>query len=302
METYSIPERRACRTVSVPRNTYRYTPVKREEEDIIRERIIEIVANYGRLRWTFQIPIKNVNINFSRITSFFFVYQSNLHIIVEYNDASLVHYSISSESGLLQTDMPKKMFSSIIGMSDKGVLEKRFNHINQYKDSVFRDNFHVLNNDGISRKIHTYDFKGNVRWVYPEPDGLFQSMYSLDSNSTMYLVYWSNNNEKSHLQAIAKNGKLVWEKENGSGKSTNPLVDTSNQILIGNQVNIGGNSFPVIYYFDDSGKVQWKWIANDDLRNCVFVSDLAVNSDGSIFFVVQDENQKLYCIKLIGNF
>lgn len=49
METFSVPERRACRTLSVSRNTYRYTPVKREEEDIIRERIIEIVANYGRV-------------------------------------------------------------------------------------------------------------------------------------------------------------------------------------------------------------------------------------------------------------
>lgn len=70
METYSIPERRACRTLSVPRNTYRYTPVKREGEDIIRERIIEIVANYGRVGYrmvTDHLRNQGICINYKRV-------------------------------------------------------------------------------------------------------------------------------------------------------------------------------------------------------------------------------------------
>lgn len=70
METFSIPERRACRILSVPRNSYRYTPVKREDEDTIRERIIEIVANYGRVGYrmvTDHLRNQEIYINYKRV-------------------------------------------------------------------------------------------------------------------------------------------------------------------------------------------------------------------------------------------
>jgi len=44
-----VPERRACRTLSINRNSYRYEPVKREDEDEITEKIIETVTNFGRV-------------------------------------------------------------------------------------------------------------------------------------------------------------------------------------------------------------------------------------------------------------
>jgi len=266
---------------------------------LMGEDVVFSCDSKGKIRWTFQIPIKNVNINFSRIASFFFDYQSNLHLIAKYNDVSLVHYTISSEYGLLQADMPKTMFSYHLGINDKGFSEVGvLDEVNQYKNSIFSNSLRVLYNDGIDRKILSYDFKGNIRWEYLEPDGLYQSMYTLDSNETMYLVYQPDYKEKSYLQAISKKGKLVWEVDIGPSQSTNPFVDISNHIFIGNQVNIGGCSFPAIHYFDDAGNLLWKWIANENLKNCFIVSDLTVNSDGSIFFVVKDKNQKLYCVKL----
>lgn len=70
METYSIPERRACRTLLIHRNTYRYTPLKREDEDAIRESIIEIVTNYGRVGYrmvTDQLRNQGIPINYKRV-------------------------------------------------------------------------------------------------------------------------------------------------------------------------------------------------------------------------------------------
>jgi len=69
METYAIPERRACRTLIIHRNTYRYVPVKREDEDWIRENIIQIVTNYGRVGYrmvTDHLRNQGIRINYKR--------------------------------------------------------------------------------------------------------------------------------------------------------------------------------------------------------------------------------------------
>ena len=69
MDIYSIPERRACRTLAIPRNTIRYVPVKREDEDWIRENIIQIVTNYGRVGYrmvTDHLRNHGIGINYKR--------------------------------------------------------------------------------------------------------------------------------------------------------------------------------------------------------------------------------------------
>ena len=43
-----MSERRACRLVSQPRGTQRYTPTQREDEDRLTEAIIELARQYGR--------------------------------------------------------------------------------------------------------------------------------------------------------------------------------------------------------------------------------------------------------------
>jgi putative transposase len=70
MGIYSIPERRACRTLAISRNTYRYVPVKREDEDMIRENIIQIVTNYGRVGYrmvTDHLRNQGICINYKRV-------------------------------------------------------------------------------------------------------------------------------------------------------------------------------------------------------------------------------------------
>ena len=49
MREHRQTERHACRVLSIQRTAYRYEPVKREDEEPLRERIIELVTNYGRV-------------------------------------------------------------------------------------------------------------------------------------------------------------------------------------------------------------------------------------------------------------
>lgn len=47
-EKYGISQRRACRAVKISQRVARYEPVKRSDEDILRQRITELACNYGR--------------------------------------------------------------------------------------------------------------------------------------------------------------------------------------------------------------------------------------------------------------
>ena len=47
-EKYRLSQRRACRAVQISQRVARYQPVKREDEDDLRSRIIELACNYGR--------------------------------------------------------------------------------------------------------------------------------------------------------------------------------------------------------------------------------------------------------------
>lgn len=47
---YDISERRACRAVGISQRVARYQPARREDEDVLHSRIIELACNYGRLR------------------------------------------------------------------------------------------------------------------------------------------------------------------------------------------------------------------------------------------------------------
>ena len=49
VEKYKLSERRACRVLSVNRTASQYEPVKRADEDEIREKIIYLACNFGRV-------------------------------------------------------------------------------------------------------------------------------------------------------------------------------------------------------------------------------------------------------------
>ena len=46
---HDMTERRACRVLHVSRTAFRYEAVKRQDEDALRTRIIELACNYGRV-------------------------------------------------------------------------------------------------------------------------------------------------------------------------------------------------------------------------------------------------------------
>lgn len=48
IDEYNVAERRACRVLNINRTAYRYEPVKRDDEDEIREDIINKACNFGR--------------------------------------------------------------------------------------------------------------------------------------------------------------------------------------------------------------------------------------------------------------
>ena len=49
MQEHGQTERHACGVLAIQRTAYRYEPVKREDEERLRERIIELVTNFGRV-------------------------------------------------------------------------------------------------------------------------------------------------------------------------------------------------------------------------------------------------------------
>ena len=46
---HHVAERRACRVLQINRNSFRYEPVKRSDEDEIHTAIIRLVTNFGRV-------------------------------------------------------------------------------------------------------------------------------------------------------------------------------------------------------------------------------------------------------------
>ena len=48
LNEYKVSERRACAVLDINRTAFRYEPIKRDDEDEIREKIIEKACNYGR--------------------------------------------------------------------------------------------------------------------------------------------------------------------------------------------------------------------------------------------------------------
>lgn len=65
-----MSERRACRVLGVNRTAYRYEPVKREDEDEIREKIIYYACNYGRVGYRMvcnMMKNEDIEINHKRV-------------------------------------------------------------------------------------------------------------------------------------------------------------------------------------------------------------------------------------------
>ena len=67
---HHVAERRACRVLQINRNSCRYEPVKRSDEDDIRAAIIRLVTNYGRVGYrmvTYMLRNEGILINHKRV-------------------------------------------------------------------------------------------------------------------------------------------------------------------------------------------------------------------------------------------
>ena len=62
-----LQKRRACRVLQINRNSCRYEPVKRADEDEIHAAIIRLVTNYGRVGYrmvTYMLRNEGILINY----------------------------------------------------------------------------------------------------------------------------------------------------------------------------------------------------------------------------------------------
>jgi len=67
---HHVAERRACRVLQINRNSFRYEPVKRSDEDEIRTAIIRLITNYGRVGYrmvTYMLRNEGILINHKRV-------------------------------------------------------------------------------------------------------------------------------------------------------------------------------------------------------------------------------------------
>jgi putative transposase len=70
VKRYEMTERRACRALHICRSTVRYTVVRRDDEDWITSKIIEVATNYGRYgyrRITALLRADGIHINHKRV-------------------------------------------------------------------------------------------------------------------------------------------------------------------------------------------------------------------------------------------
>lgn len=70
MEMFKVSERRACKVVGQYRTTQKYAKVKKDDEDVLTKRIIELASKYGRYgyrRITSLLRLEGWKVNIKRI-------------------------------------------------------------------------------------------------------------------------------------------------------------------------------------------------------------------------------------------
>lgn len=279
--------------------------------DLNKNGTISSYDSMGKLRWCFQIPIKNININFQSIDAYFFDTNANFYVLVPYNDDTLTMFIISPKSNsLIQNDFPKTMFKVFDMFSATNLGVKMVE--NDLNGKIFTDQFFVFTASAdqyfkkIENSIIAYGFNGKQKWVFSYPGIVsFNSEYLLDSNSSIYLLYRNLDNRRSYLQSISSQGKLLWEKEIRLSGITKLINDHQGNIYIGSKEVTGyTNEYPnfkvSILCLNPDGTLKWSW-ETDKTKNILLRSNLVFGPNGSIFFIVQEDFSKLYCVKLASS-
>jgi len=262
-----------------------------------------------KLRWIFQIPIKNININYGNVIGYFFDTKSNMYLIISYHDGSNVLYSISNDGELLtQREFPETLINFPPFALDFNGKFARMYGLYHMIGEVFEDKFFIQNIKTINEKnvgvIKALDFNLKELWNFQETDlGQFESDFVfspyLDLYPILYLIYTKQKTNQMCLQAISSEGELSWEKELGAIRCTNPILDKEGNIYVGilKNANLGSDFNLFVICFTPDGSVKWIW-EDKKLNNCSFNSDLVFGPNGSIYFAVVDKNDKLYCVKI----
>ena len=252
----------------------------------------------GKIRWIF--PIKQNGEEKRRLEKCFFDQQSRSYFIFrKYDEHGFLEdektqtfeiYSFTSDGKLRWSkEIPRVLFyGELIGnfldfLPDQIVVEDRF------LLEVSR-----ISADGKKEEGHIKCFStdGVEMWDYPLPKNKFiRESYIKLENSLFIIPLNSFSNNRTYLQALDQNGKLVWERDMISSASTAPIKDSEDNIYIG----VGGNDDTerYIYSFDKSGKTRWSMKQANAFAG--FETPLVMGPNQQIYYGCGYESI-LYCI------
>jgi hypothetical protein len=252
----------------------------------------------GKIRWVY--PIRQIGEEIRSLEKCFFDQQSNSYFILrkydehefpeDQNTQTFEIYSFTSDGKLRwNKEIPCLLLNGeLIGnfldfLPEQIVVEDRF-LLEVSRISV----------DGKKEEGHIKCFStdGIELWDYPLPKNKFirQSYIKLD-NSLFVVPLIDLSNNRTYVQALDQNGKLVWERDMISSESTTPIKDMDDNIYIG----VGGtdDTERYIYSFDKLGKTRWSM--KQPNSDASFDTPLVLGPNQQIYYGCNYESV-LYCI------
>jgi len=233
----------------------------------------------GQLRWSF--PVKSTDVFENFFVSGFFDQSSNFYCLFVEHDSSwtevkYVIYSMTS-TGILRW---KKYFTH-------GTLIRDFIPDGFYMYDTFLLAFSQGNSATSPKLISAYNKEGSIVWTYSELRiGMYESPYALNGESTFYIPFSS---DKTYLQAINKNGNLLWERFMLGSKSTSPIIDDESHIYVG--VN-SAERFLYAFYADGATI----WVKKQTNERAFYDHSVQFGPNHTLYYGTKFQNI-LYCIK-----
>lgn len=252
----------------------------------------------NKIRWVY--PIKQIGEERRELIKCFFDHQFNVYFVVrkyfendfeEDKETQIFEiYSFTSDGKLRWTkEIPRIVFYGEFIGNFQDFLPDQI---------VFKDRFLLeaskLTADGKKEEGHIKCFSvdGIELWDYPLPKNKFiRKSYILLENSLFIVALHNLTNNRTFLQAIDQNGKLIWERDMISSYSTPPIKDMEDNIYIG--VGATSDTERYIYSFDKTGKTRWSMKQTNSYAQ--FDTPLVLDSNQQIYYGC-DLESILYCI------
>lgn len=254
----------------------------------------------GKVRWFYPLP-QQENINrydrislekcfFDQQSNVYFIFQQYLHEGYEIKNNTCKIYSFT------QNGQYRWMKEFSFPRSNEYYYDNFLNFIPD--QIVIKDRFLLyipnLTVEGKveSNSIFCFSIEGKELWKTSLPKNLtIPKSYTQLKDSTFLYALSDYERDRTYLQAIDPNGKLVWMRDMISRSSTAPITDADDNIYIG----VGGsyNTERYLYSFDKTGKTRWSKKQKNAYAE--YDTPLVLGSNQKIYYGCELENI-LYCV------